>query len=246
MNAAHDIAPLGASLGLMRATIARHVQGPVEPEPWPGHVEGPEDVEERMARRHAYRVSLWQHYLQCLDCDPNASLDRLLPYRSPEDTGQHADSMRAWLDSDAKNLVLQGSQSGRGKTYTMVAIGNEAIRRRMSAIVVTLPVFAEATRPGGDERLVELMYGSDLVGIDDMGAESISPHVVQGLRQLLNTRNGNAAQRTMVSTNLSGERILGSDDKPSYGSPVLERMVDRALIKVITRPQSMRQRVLDF
>ena len=127
----------------------------------------------------------------------------------------------------APNLLLQGG-TGLGKTYLSACIARVVSARGCSVAYETasacLAAFEAAKfRPfteAGEQaqQRVEQYLSCDLMILDDLGTEMISPYSVSALYTLINTRltNRNA---TIISTNLTDAEL-----SRSYSPQILSRL----------------------
>ena len=115
----------------------------------------------------------------------------------------------------APNLLLQGG-TGLGKTYLSACIARVVSARGCSVAYESagacLAAFETAkfrpfTEAGAEAQArVEQYLGCDLMILDDLGTEMISPYSVSALYTLINTR---LTQRraTIISTNLTDSEL---------------------------------------
>lgn len=127
----------------------------------------------------------------------------------------------------APNLLLQGG-TGLGKTYLSACIARVVSARGCSVAYETastcLAAFEAAKfrpfTPAGEQgqARVEQYLSCDLMILDDLGTEMISPYSVSALYTLINTRlvNGRA---TIISTNLTD-----ADLQRCYSPQILSRL----------------------
>ena len=127
----------------------------------------------------------------------------------------------------APNLLLQGG-TGLGKTYLSACIARTVSARGCSVAYETankcLSAFEAAkfrpfTEPGEQARArVEQYLSCDLMILDDLGTEMISPYSVSALYTLINTRLTDR-KATIISTNLSDAEL-----ERSYAPQILSRL----------------------
>lgn len=116
-----------------------------------------------------------------------------------------------------KNLLLSGG-TGLGKTFLSGCIAREVSERGFSVVYETaINLFAafetrKFTRDAAEERQARddtrRYLNCDLLILDDLGSEFISPMVQSALYEVINTRL-QTGKSTIISTNLSTEQIAG-------------------------------------
>lgn len=114
-----------------------------------------------------------------------------------------------------KNLLLSGG-TGLGKTFLSGCIAREVSRRGYSVVYDTaINLFSafetrKFTRDAQEERQARddtrRYLNCDLLILDDLGSELVTPMVQASLYEVINSRL-QADRRTIISTNLSGEQI---------------------------------------
>ena len=132
----------------------------------------------------------------------------------------------------ASNLLLQG-EPGLGKTYLSACVARVVAKKGCSVCYDTaasaLAAFERqkfARSPEEQEqagRRVERMLSCDLMILDDLGTEMISPMSVSALYTLVNTRLVNG-KKLIISTNCSDEQIL-----KNYGGQIASRLAGEFL-----------------
>ena len=125
------------------------------------------------------------------------------------------------------NLLLQGDP-GLGKTYLSACVARVVAKKGCSVCYDTaasaLGAFERqkfARSPEEQEqanRRVERMLSCDLMILDDLGTEMISPMSVSALYTLVNSRLV-SGRKTIISTNLSDEEI-----ERNYGAQIASRL----------------------
>ncbi|MFO7173143.1 MAG: ATP-binding protein [Bacillota bacterium] len=122
------------------------------------------------------------------------------------------------------NLILMGGV-GLGKTFLATAITNAVVQHHRVAVYFTFPELADVLRrqrfedDEGGRWGMQLLLESDLLVLDDLGAEKPSDFVVEQLFNVLNHRI-NRQLPWVVSTNLSLAE-LGE----IYGDRIFSRLV---------------------
>ncbi len=136
-----------------------------------------------------------------------------------------------------ENLLIQNSMSGNGKTHLGVAAMKLfAFRGGFGGKPsVTFTVFSELMediRSTFDDNtvktidIVNLFKESDVLVIDDIGAEKVTDHVLSTLYSILNRRYEDM-KPTIITTNLSEEDVVAA-----YGSRMLSRLVSGVVVSV--------------
>lgn len=126
---------------------------------------------------------------------------------------------------EVDNLLLMGDV-GRGKTFLATAIANHVLQQHKVAVYFTFPEFLDLLRRrrwdnededggAGMRRLLE----SDLLILDDLGAEKLTEFVGQELFNVLNQRI-NQRKPLVVSTNLAF-----GDLEECYGRRISSRLI---------------------
>ena len=113
-----------------------------------------------------------------------------------------------------ESLLLLGN-AGLGKTHAALAIAGEVLRQNYDVIYVSCPDFfgklrVEASRfdPSGDaETLLRTASSADLLILDDLGTEFVTPYFITTFYSLLNNRLG-AGLPTIITTNITDGSLL--------------------------------------
>lgn len=131
------------------------------------------------------------------------------------------------FEPGSPNLLLQGS-TGLGKTYLSACIARVVAARGFSVAYesagAALGAFETAKfqrlSPEGEQAAarVEQYLGCDLMILDDLGTEMISPYSVSALYMLINTRL-TRGKTTIISTNCSDAEL-----RRSYTPQILSRI----------------------
>ncbi len=132
----------------------------------------------------------------------------------------------------SSNLLLQGAP-GLGKTYLSACVARVVAKKGCSVCYDTaasaLSAFERqkfARSPEEQEqanRRVERMLSCDLMILDDLGTEMVSPMSVSALYTLVNSRLV-SGKKTIISTNLSDEEI-----EKKYGGQIASRLIGEFL-----------------
>ena len=149
------------------------------------------------------------------------------PRQQMEMTRDFARDYASHFAPGAPNLLLQGG-TGLGKTYLSACIARVVSARGCSVAYETastcLAAFEAAKfRPfteAGEraQARVDQYLSCDLMILDDLGTEMISPYSVSALYTLINTRLVNR-RATIISTNLTDAEL-----SRSYSAQILSRL----------------------
>ncbi|MDO4281391.1 MAG: ATP-binding protein [Peptococcaceae bacterium] len=149
------------------------------------------------------------------------------------------------------NLVLRG-YVGRGKTHLSAAIANACIERDLTVVyrrvddlldLIRLCKFERGQDSEETIRTFDLLYNSDLLILDDFGAEPKTEFSIDELTRLIEERNLNN-KSWIINTNLEY-----NDIEKLYDARLMERIDEKATVFRLDSPESMRReearRVLD-
>jgi DNA replication protein DnaC len=133
-------------------------------------------------------------------------------------------------------LVLAGP-NGCGKTHLAAAVGKERLENRETVLFQPVPDLLDHLRsafaPSAEQSYEALFHQirvSDLLILDDLGAQQSTPWAKEKLFQLLNHRY-NAMLPTMITTNCM--YLQGIEER------VVSRLRDRILVKMVTMEQAI-------
>ena len=125
------------------------------------------------------------------------------------------DDLRAYADEfdhHSESLMLIGN-AGLGKTHAALAIAGLVLEQGHDVIYVSSPDFfgkIEASRfdPSGDaDTLLRTASTADLLILDDLGTEFVTPYFITVFYSLLNNRLG-AGLPTIITTNITDGALL--------------------------------------
>lgn len=111
-----------------------------------------------------------------------------------------------------ESLLLLGN-AGLGKTHAALAIAGEVLRQNYDVIYVSCPDFfnkIEAARYDANsdaETLLQTATNADLLILDDLGTEFVTPYFITTFYSLLNNRLG-AKLPTIITTNITDGSLL--------------------------------------
>ena len=132
-------------------------------------------------------------------------------------------------DETAKNLLFSGG-CGLGKTFLSSCIAKKMMDSGKSVIYLTASgLFGDYEdykfgRKKDFDKIIEMIYESDLLIIDDLGAEADSAMSVQFLFDIINKR-GFSKKKMIISTNLNINGI-----KSRYTERVVSRILENFCI----------------
>ena len=116
------------------------------------------------------------------------------------------------FDHHSESLMLFGN-AGLGKTHAALAIAGLVLEQGHDVIYVSSPDFfgkIEASRfdPSGDaDTLLRTASTADLLILDDLGTEFVTPYFITVFYSLLNNRLG-AGLPTIITTNITDGALL--------------------------------------
>lgn len=210
-------APAFVQESLRAARAHRGERERTQPEP---PVETPEEASERRARAHAHRQSQWDARRPLMFRD--AAVNDLHPEH------QHRALVAGWLGGEHRTLVLHSQRSGTGKTHAAYAVGNAAVDAGLWVVASTAADLIAGWRPFGLTETADAAL-CDVLILDDLGREyDASGWPQEQVHRLLDLR-ARERRRTVVTTNLTGTDLLDR-----YGDPVVDRLVDDAVIVEFT------------
>jgi DNA replication protein DnaC len=133
-------------------------------------------------------------------------------------------AQRVSAGTQEESLLLMG-EVGRGKTYLATAIASAAVDAKRSVVYFTFSEFLDLVRlhkfddHEGYREGVQRLLESDLIVLDDLGAEKVTEFVGQELFNMINYRM-NRRKPMVVSTNLTPGEI-----EDLYGARIASRLV---------------------
>ena len=156
--------------------------------------------------------------------------------------------VRDWHASASSLLLLHGDPGGgksvaaasafmlqKRKHWTGVGVEWNSLGAFIDAADLASDIFSDETK-----ELLAYLGESDLVVLDELGAEVDSNPWRSALDNLINTRFSNPKLRTIIATNVSAKRP--SHDKPSpfevrYGSRIARRVREDGLVYCVTKDE---------
>lgn len=125
---------------------------------------------------------------------------------------EYCQAYAAHFRPGAASLLLMGDV-GLGKTHLALAMANRILDAGYDVVYVSAQqAFAAldgAARDGTAEAWMEAMQGADLLILDDLGTEYVTPHTISVLYQLVNTRLC-AKHPTVYTTNIVTQQLLNA------------------------------------
>ncbi|KQP81553.1 ATP-binding protein [Aeromicrobium sp. Leaf291] len=167
-------------------------------------------VEDVARRRRAARRRLYDESVPARFTD--ATLADLAP------AAEWTPKIAGWLSSDSPTLLLYGGV-GVGKTHAGYAVLRAAADAGRYVAGFRLGDLLDALRPdAAPSRLPRVAQDSDVLLIDDLGAERATEWAVEQFESLVDHRS-REARRLIVTTNLDGATL-----RQRYGDRALSRL----------------------
>lgn len=119
--------------------------------------------------------------------------------------------------SEQKNLLFTGS-TGIGKTFLSSCIANEILNKGYTVLYQTAPVLLDTifeykyNQKNSSKELYDELFETNLLIIDDLGTENLTPTKFAELFNLINARLLNPMTKTIISTNFSLETLAKKYD----------------------------------
>lgn len=145
---------------------------------------------------------------------------------------------RCWnfIDSfdseECKNLLFFGN-AGLGKTLLSAAVAKEIFAKGKSVVyysakqLLTMLVDYEFGKIPEKKDACEMVYGADLLIIDDLGSEQQNTYTASTLFEIINTRALNG-KKMIINTNLSGR-----DLQTVYSARIFSRINEFETLKFV-------------
>lgn len=143
------------------------------------------------------------------------------------------------------NLLFLGDV-GRGKTHLSVAIANAVLKEGCTVIYKPIEELLDIIRDykfqkdgynSGIGNQLDLLKDIDLLIIDDLGSENITPFAENQIRILIDERN-NLSKPWIINSNLSIDELQGS-----YGQRLTDRIIEKADIFIFESEMSIREQL---
>ncbi|MFZ5944163.1 MAG: ATP-binding protein [Bacillota bacterium] len=141
------------------------------------------------------------------------------------------------------NLLFLGDV-GRGKTHLSAAIANESLKRGITVVYKRIEELLDIIRDNKFQREGEnnpndnqlnLLKNVDLLIIDDLGSENITPFAENQIRILIDERN-NLSKPWIINSNLSISEL-----QRNYGQRLTDRIIAKTDIFVFESEMSIRE-----
>ncbi len=124
---------------------------------------------------------------------------------------------------NSDNLLFMGT-AGLGKTHLALAIANSVLEKGFDVIYISAQnAFSQMEYEkfnARSEQLLPAMLSSDLLVLDDLGTEFLSPYIVSELYNIVNSRIA-MQKATIYTTNLNAEH----DIKIRYTEKIASRLL---------------------
>lgn len=128
--------------------------------------------------------------------------------------------------STASRSILMRGATGLGKTHLSLAIANEVLRKGMSVVYVSAPdILSKLEREHftyqyqNEENTIDALTKCDLLIIDDLGTEFVTPFTVSTMYNIFNSRIL-SGKPIIMNTNLTLNEIL-----ETYSQRFVSRMM---------------------
>lgn len=169
-------------------------------------------------------------------------------YTDPDDMARKLVRIHRFVDGLADhramgNLILRGFV-GRGKTHLSAAIANACLERDLTVVYRRVDDLLDLIRTckfergqDSDEtiRTFDLLYGCDLLILDDFGAETKTEFALDELTRLLEERNLRN-KSWVINTNLEI-----NDIEKIYDARLMDRMTEKTTVFKLDTPDSLRR-----
>lgn len=160
----------------------------------------------------AFRLDYYSNTKQC-----NAPT----PYEIMKHNLEYCKSYAQNFTPNCEGILMVGN-TGLGKTHLSLAIANEVLKRGFSVIYRSVPelmrVIEREYFGKSDGDTISILISSDLLILDDLGAEMDKPQYGSFLYEILNARV-NRTLPVIVNTNLSYSRL-----KERYEDRIFSRL----------------------
>lgn len=144
----------------------------------------------------------------------------------------------------SQNNFLFTGAVGRGKTHLSLAIANEALLEGCTVIYYRIEDLLDAIRQYKYENdhgvmvtknQLGLLKQADLLIIDDLGVESLTPFAENQIRMIIEDRN-NLDKPWIINSNLNVEEL-----QKTYGQRITDRIIEKSYIFSFEAPISIRE-----
>ncbi|WP_084054390.1 ATP-binding protein [Desulfonispora thiosulfatigenes] len=154
------------------------------------------------------------------------------------------DFVRKIVAKEGQNNLFFTGDVGRGKTHLSVAIANLAMNQRKTVIYKRIDDLLDIIREykyqrdGGSlecNKQLEYLKEVDLLVIDDLGTESLTPFAETQIRMLIEDRNI-LDKPWIINSNLSIKNL-----QVKYGARITDRIIEKADIFYFESEMSIRE-----
>lgn len=128
--------------------------------------------------------------------------------------------------ADQKNLLFTGTP-GVGKTFLSSCIANEILNKGYTVLYQTSPLLLDSIfeykygqKNASAKELYDNLFNVNLLIIDDLGTENLTAAKFAELFTIINARMLNPKTKTIISTNLSLEKLA-----KNYDDRMLSRLI---------------------
>ena len=156
------------------------------------------------------------------------------------DLGRLPDKMRKaatdWVPGGEQHSLLLHGTTGNGKTRTAWVIANRLwashlgqgipyVLRFRTMSKFTDDITSSFTEDRGHDALMEQLQTADLLVLDDLGKEKMTPRVSADLFAAIDGR-ANTLRPTIVTTNFNGAGLTSRFEDPEMGAAFVRRLRD--------------------
>lgn len=129
-------------------------------------------------------------------------------------------------DANQKNLLFTGTP-GVGKTFLSGCIANEVINKGYTVLYQTSPLLLDSIfeykynqKNSSSKELYDSLFNVNLLIIDDLGTENLTAAKFAELFTVINARLLNPKTKTIISTNLTLDKIA-----KNYDNRIISRLI---------------------
>lgn len=144
---------------------------------------------------------------------PNADYDGLVPREHMGEVLDFCKEYAASFNSKSSSLLLLG-RAGLGKTHLALSIASEVLAQGHDVIYVSAQdafsrIENEKFSSRGEGEYLEALLGAQLLVLDDLGTEFLSPYILSEIYRLVDSRF-NRKLPTIYTTNLNTGAALAA------------------------------------
>lgn len=183
-----------------------------------------EEAYQKLNRLSPLELSRFENFDLTLYSSQSNAKTGISPRKKMEDNFNFCREYAGMFSLSSPSLLMIGA-TGLGKTHLSLAIAGEAIARGYGVIYgsaqnlisqLERERFGRGVQPGEDS--AALLLACDLLILDDLGTEFMTPFVLSAVYNIINSRLV-SGRPTIVNTNL-----LFSDLKERYSERIISRM----------------------